>query len=183
MANLGFYYNMNTCLGCASCQVACKEKHHLLPGEYMRRVSQLDFGPISLACNHCEDALCVKACPTGAMYKSEDGLTLHDDGKCIGCGACTWNCPYGAAHISKATGFSTKCDSCLDLRGEGLRPACVAACPTASLMFGDMDEFREVFESPANRFVKDVPGLPCSNLTKPNILIKPSKKNKEGKNE
>ena len=104
MEKLGFYYNMNTCVACGACQVACKDIHDLKAGEFFRRVAVLSEGPYSGACNHCEEAACVEACPTGAMYKDGDGTTQHDDGRCIGCGACLWNCPYGAVSFSKSRG-------------------------------------------------------------------------------
>ena len=140
MDRLGFYYNMNSCVGCGGCQVACKEAHGLKPDEFFRRVAMLESGPFSGGCNHCLDAACVAACPTGATYKAEDGTTRRDDGKCIGCGACTWSCPYGAISFSKTRGVTQKCDSCAERRAQGLEPACVAACPTGSLKFGPLKE-------------------------------------------
>ena len=162
---MGFTYNMNTCAGCGACQMACKAVNGLQQEENFRRVQTLAAGPFSGSCNHCEDAGCVRACPTGAMYKAEDGTTRHDDGKCIGCGACLWNCPYGAVSFSKAKGVTQKCTSCPERRAEGLNPACVAACPTKSLTFGPIGE-------PA----AELPFLPDDGLTKPNLSVAPSKR-------
>lgn len=169
MNKLGFYYNMNTCVGCGACQLACKNTHNLKAGEFFRRVEMLPQGPFSGSCNHCEEAACVAACPTGAMYKAEDGTTQHDDGKCIGCGACIWNCPYGAVSFSKTKGVSQKCDSCADRRAKGLEPACVSACPTNSLSFKELDK-REA----------DLPFLPDYEKTLPCLKVKPSKRLKGG---
>ena len=72
MNRTGFIYNMNTCLGCGNCQVACKQSHGLRDGEFFRRVTMLKSGPFSGGCNHCRDAACVKACPVGAMYRAEE---------------------------------------------------------------------------------------------------------------
>ena len=116
MKKTGFQYNMNTCLACGSCQLACKNVHELKTGEFYRRVDIIDGFPYSGSCNHCSEAACVRACPTGAMYKAEDGTTRHDDGKCIGCGSCMWNCPYGAVSFSKTKGVTQKCDSCFERR-------------------------------------------------------------------
>lgn len=166
MEKLGFYYNMNTCVACGACQVACKDIHNLKAGEFFRRVAVLDDGPYSGACNHCENAACVDACPTGAMYKAVDGTTQHDDGKCIGCGACMWNCPYGAVSFSKSRGVSQKCDSCKDRRDCGLTPACVSACPTSSIKFGPLEEV-----------MADMDFLPDSAKTRPCLYINRPKVN------
>ncbi len=71
------------------------------------------------------------------MYRDEEtGLVLHDEGICIGCGCCVWNCPYGAVSFSSTKGVSQKCDSCLERRSGGLAPACVAACSMGALGWG-----------------------------------------------
>ncbi len=163
MQKLGFYYNMNTCVACGACQVACKDAHNLRAGEFFRRVTVLPQGPFSGSCNHCEDASCIKVCPTGAMYKDDDGTTQHDDGKCIGCGACMWNCPYGAISFSKSKGVTQKCNTCKERRSLGLEPACVTACPTLSIEFGPIDEP-----------MADLSFLPDPNKTKPCLCINPS---------
>lgn len=172
MGKLGFYYNMNTCVACGACQLACKNIHKLKSGEFYRRIDVLKGGPYSGSCNHCEQAACVRVCPTGAMYKAEDGTTQHDDGKCIGCGACMWNCPYGSVSFSKTKGVSQKCDSCIDRRQQGLEPACVNACPTNSIKFGELESR-----------CADFPFLPSSLKTLPSLQIKPSKRAMEGKDD
>lgn len=176
MGRLGFYYNMNTCVACGACQMACKKGHHLQPGEFLRRTGIYEYGPFSGGCNHCEEAACIKACPAGAMYKAEDGTTQHDDGKCIACGSCLWSCPYGAVSFSKTRGVAQKCDTCIEKRQQGLEPGCVKACPTNSLKFGDLDEITEGIE-----VVCDLPCMASSELTSPNIRIKPSDRVKASK--
>lgn len=175
MAKLGFYYNMNTCVGCGACQLACKDAHGLKPGEFYRRIRMQQEGPYSGSCNHCQEAACVSACPTGAMYKAKDGTTRHDDGKCIGCGACMWNCPYGAVSFSRTRGVTQKCDSCAARREQGLEPYCTAACPTGSLRFGPLDNI-----SPQG-VVSHMDFLADPSKTQPSLKIKPSKR-AEGKN-
>ena len=134
-----FSYDSTICLTCGACQVACQTTHGLGPDEFFRRVTvQRDRSgravPFSGSCSHCARPACVAACPTGAMYRDEaTGVVLHDDGLCIGCGCCVWNCPYGAVSFSKTKGVSQKCDSCIDRRSRGLAPACVAACSMGAL--------------------------------------------------
>ena len=91
------------CVGCGACTLACKAENNT-PGDinWCDKITEttgtfpnVSFEYISTMCNHCDNAPCVTACPTRAMYKSPEGLTLHDPDKCIGCKACIVNCPYG----------------------------------------------------------------------------------------
>ena len=90
----GFYFDMTACIGCRTCQVACKDKNDLEMGVIFRRLSDFEVGEYpavqtyhySGSCNHCEKPECVAACPNAAMYiDEEDGTVQHDDEKCIGC--------------------------------------------------------------------------------------------------
>ena len=176
MGRLGFYLNMNTCLGCGACQVACKDLHGLQPGEFFRRVETISveaggkkiYAHYSGACNHCEDANCVKACPTGAMHKAADGTVVHDDNLCMGCGSCMWNCPNGAVSFSLTKGVAQKCDACAELRERGYEPACCGACPTRSLKFGDIEELQKEYGVSA----EDRGFLPIADITDPNLIVK-----------
>jgi Fe-S-cluster-containing dehydrogenase component len=94
---------------------------------------------------HCEDALCVTVCPTGASYKrAEDGIVLINPETCIGCKLCSWACPYGAREFDEDAGVMRKCTLCVDriydkkLPEAEREPACVAACPTRARHFGDL---------------------------------------------
>ncbi|MGH6760140.1 MAG: 4Fe-4S dicluster domain-containing protein [Phyllobacterium sp.] len=97
------------------------------------------------SCLHCEDAPCVTVCPTGASYKrSEDGIVLVDEDKCIGCGLCAWACAYGAREMDLAAGVMKKCTLCVDriynetLKTEDRVPSCVRTCPANARHFGDL---------------------------------------------
>lgn len=162
-----FVYDVDKCIGCKACQVACKDKNNLEPGTFFRRVDTFEhegnFIHFSIGCNHCENAICVKECPTGAMYKKKDGTIAHDPGKCIGCGSCVWTCPYGAPKLSKEKGIAQKCDSCSDLREKGEKPACVQACITYCL------DFKEVHMTEECNYPSF---LPPGELTKPSLLIR-----------
>ena len=145
MGRKGFIYGHARCIGCKACQMACKEKNSLGTGEFFRRVDTFPVGEerwinFSSACNHCENPGCMAVCPTGAMHRDAEGLVVHDDAKCIGCGRCANACPYGAVSLNRITGYAQKCDACRSLREKGREPACVSACPTRALRFGDIND-------------------------------------------
>ena len=95
---------------------------------------------LSLACNHCEDAPCMSQCPALAIAREPStGAVLIDAERCIGCGYCSWVCPYEALRFDEGQSVMTKCTSCNHRLKEGREPACVDACPTAALGFGPLD--------------------------------------------
>ncbi|MBL8292585.1 MAG: 4Fe-4S dicluster domain-containing protein [Bryobacterales bacterium] len=98
---------------------------------------------VSMACNHCENALCVKACPTHAMWRRDDGIVVVNQEACIGCQLCARFCPYGAPQLNATTGKTEKCHMCLDRVDEGLQPACATVCPTEALRWAPWDETRD----------------------------------------
>ncbi|WP_019850294.1 4Fe-4S dicluster domain-containing protein [Desulfitobacterium sp. PCE1] len=178
MGKKGFYFDMEACIGCRTCQIACKDKNNNDIGVLYRRVKNFETGVYpqpdafnySSSCNHCAEAKCVKGCPTGAMHYAEDGTVQHDKDKCIGCKYCIWNCPYGAPQFIEESGIVGKCDSCKGLRDSGENPACVDACIMRCLEFGDLDELKAKY---GDRFVQELPILPSAKLTNPSVLIKP----------
>ncbi|WP_172136158.1 4Fe-4S dicluster domain-containing protein [Adlercreutzia sp. ZJ473] len=176
----GFYFNMQRCIGCRTCQVACKDRHDMHAcGPRPRRVDTFECGEYPdaalfhhvMSCNHCENPACVANCPTTAMYKDASGIVLHDDGKCVQCRMCMAACPYGAPQFDEVTSMIVKCDSCIDLRAADMQPVCVAACPMRALDFGDMDELRAKYGDDA---VSELPYLPSAAYTSPNVLVTPA---------
>ena len=66
---------------------------------------------ISMACNHCDNPVCLKGCPTRAYTKfAEYGAVLQDPDICFGCGYCTWVCPYNAPQLDTKGGHVSKCN-------------------------------------------------------------------------
>ena len=102
-------------------------------------------------CNHCEHATCVQVCPTGATYKTKDGVVLIDHKPCIGCQYCVQSCPYGARNYNHAKGVTDKCTWCYHRITKGLEPACVEVCPTSARIFGDRNDPA----SPISQFIRD----------------------------
>lgn len=180
----GFYFDQTRCNGCKACQIACKDKHDLPPGVTWRRVVEYSGGTwqvtgdtvrpsvfsyyTSVSCNHCEDPICVKVCPTTAMTQRDDGTVYVDDTKCVGCRYCEWACPYSAPQFNAATGHMSKCDLCLDYRAAGQDPACVSACPARALDWGPIDELRAKYGAEAA-----IEPLPDPAITRPRLVVTP----------
>lgn len=178
---LGLVIDMDTCVGCQACVVACRqwntsgtlgpltdyEPYGESPGGVaFNRVRGYEVGEyphsetvhMPMSCMHCDTAECVTVCPTGASYKRvEDGIVLVDPDKCMGCNLCAWACPYGARELDDAVGVMKKCTLCVDriydtaLPQAQRQPACVLTCPTGARHFGDFDDP----ESGVSRLVRE----------------------------
>lgn len=177
MAQKGFYFDMTACVGCKTCQIACKDKNDNPIGVNFRQVHTFEGGKfpkpwiyfLSVACNHCEEPRCVQNCPTGATTKrAEDGLVVIDQDACIGCQYCVWSCPYGARHFIEEKGVVGKCDGCVQLTAAGGSPACVDACIMRALEFGEIEELKAKHPG-----VQVVSGLPSASLTGPALIVNP----------
>jgi len=100
MARMKFLCDVERCIDCSGCVVACKEGHHVPVGVNRRRVITLKEGEpgeksISVSCMHCADAPCIAVCPVDAIYQRADGVVLVSKKTCIGCGYCFMACPFG----------------------------------------------------------------------------------------
>ncbi len=102
-------------------------------------------------CNQCTHPACVQVCPTGATYRTEDGVVLIDHDYCIGCRYCVQACPYGARYFDEDRGVSDKCNWCYHRITKGLQPACVEVCPVDARVFGNLKDK----ESPISLFIRN----------------------------
>ncbi len=170
----GFYFTADNCIGCHACESACAEKNETPSHLAFRSVGYVEGGSfpdfqrmnISMACNHCDDPVCLKGCPTLAYTKhTEYGAVLQDPDTCFGCGYCTWVCPYNAPQLDPVKGEVSKCNMCVDRLEVGLKPACVSACVGNALDFGVIENV------PENRDQAKVsiPGFPDPEISRPNI--------------
>jgi len=176
-----FHFTADNCIGCHACEAACSEKNDNPPHISFRSVGYVEGGTypnftrmnISMACNHCDDPVCLKGCPTGAYTKhAEYGAVLQDPDTCFGCGYCTWVCPYNAPQLDPVEGQVSKCNMCVDRLEVGLKPACVSACLGNALNFGVVEN------TPENREQAkiQIPGFPDPQITQPNVRFQQTKK-------
>ena len=101
---------------------------------------------MSDVCKHCVHAGCLDVCPTGSIIRTEfDSVYVQPD-ICNGCGMCVPACPFGVIDREEHDGRAWKCTLCYDRQKDGLEPACAKACPTDSIVFGDLDELRRIAE-------------------------------------
>lgn len=146
---LALMIDLERCIGCKSCEVACKQEHGLGPGEYRNRVlwlgdpnaPALDF--LTVACQHCERPACLRACPVTpkAITKdTETGVVIVDENRCTGCGECVIACPYGAMGYDAEDHHAVKCDLCADRRAVGQTSACASVCPGHAITLGRRDD-------------------------------------------
>lgn len=134
------------CIGCHACTTACKSENEVPIGVNRTYVKSVDVGVFPQVrrsfqvtrCNQCTDAPCVSACPTGAMFKRDDGIVDFDKQICIGCKACMAACPYDAIFINPDDHSAEKCNMCAHRLDVGLEPACVSVCPTEAILVGDL---------------------------------------------
>ena len=148
MKRFGMLIDLSLCIGCNACAVACKQENGVPLTKFNTWVESWDVGTGERArranqpklCNHCADAPCVKVCPTGASYRTEEGVVLVDAEKCIGCKYCMAACPYQARWVDDNTGVVGKCTFCHHRTSHGLLPACVSTCVTRARYFGDLND-------------------------------------------
>lgn len=178
--SLGFYVDLQRCIGCRTCQVACKDRRDLQSaGPRPRRVDSFECGTypdvdlfhLALSCNHCDDPACVAGCPTAALHKAGDGTVQYDADRCVVCRNCMTVCPYGAPQHDEDANLIAKCDACKALRDAGRNPVCVDACPMRAIEFGELDELRAAH---GGGLVNELPVLPSADVTHPNLLLRPS---------
>jgi Fe-S-cluster-containing dehydrogenase component len=89
-------------------------------------------------CNQCDNPPCVQVCPVGATYQTADGVSLVDRKWCIGCGYCIMGCPYGVRFFHPVHHVAEKCNFCYHRITQGLKSACVDACPFGARQIGNL---------------------------------------------
>jgi Fe-S-cluster-containing hydrogenase component 2 len=126
------------CTGCVQCELACSYENYGTFNPSKSRIRVFDFHltgkKVPYTCTQCDEAWCMKACPTDAIrLDAATGAKVVLDANCVGCKVCTIACPFGTVNYVQSTGKVQKCDLC-----DG-KPACAAACPTGAITYVDAD--------------------------------------------
>jgi len=140
--------DLDRCIGCFSCEIACKNENNIDLGVQWNKVftmgptgvfPDLEMYFLPALCQSCENAPCVEVCPTGASYINEEGVILVDHNKCIACMACISACPYKARSFNGKNQVIEKCTLCDHLKAPD-KPACVKACCSKARFVGDAED-------------------------------------------
>jgi Fe-S-cluster-containing dehydrogenase component len=163
MTQYAIVTDLDRCVGCLACSVACKVINSVPVGNYWNKT--LRIGPnlreggsgqypdtelyfLNVGCQHCAEPECIKVCPTQASHKREDGTVQIDKSKCIGCQFCVMACPYGVRYLNEDERVVEKCTLCEQKTAQGELPQCVSQCCGMARWFGDTEEGIRSFTGP-----------------------------------
>ena len=155
--------DLNRCVGCLGCSVACKVVNGAPVGSFWNKTLRIGPNPkveggqwpdvdmyfLTVSCQHCKNPACVEVCPTEASHKLPDGTVQIDKSKCIGCQFCAMACPYGVRYLNEEERVVEKCTLCEQRTAQGQLPQCVAQCGSRARYFGDLEKGIDTFEAPA----------------------------------
>ncbi len=159
-----FIIDISKCNGCYNCQIACKDEHvgnDWTPiakpqpdtGHFWMKVTDIVQGTVPKVrvrymhdmCQHCEEAPCIPACKSKAIYKRDDDIVIIDPEKCTGTRNCIDACPYNVIYFNSDLNISQKCTMCAHLLDDGWKePRCVDACPTGALQYADPEDVKDL---------------------------------------
>ena len=143
-------------------------EHSFPEHSHLYKNKEVEDMTVVLTCNHCAKPPCVRACPTQATFKNDDGIVMMDYHRCIGCRFCMAACPYGARSFNwrnprekyanghykffkkglnpefptRMRGVVEKCNFCAKRLSQGRLPACVEASQVVpgAMTFGDIHD-------------------------------------------
>ena len=187
---LSMLIDLDKCIGCRACTVACKSENGVKLGSFRTWVEEKEMGEypqvkrhfLPRFCNHCDNAPCLLTCPTTAIEKNKNGVVVINKDKCEGNKACVVACPYEAVYFNDDTENpapeymarqpekADKCDFCQHRTDKGLEPSCVNTCPSGALVFGDLNDSHAAISQKIKE--EDVRVLMEEKGTKPRVYYK-----------
>lgn len=166
---LVFSVDLNRCINCKTCEMACNQYHGLTGGHRRNVVTYKtkEDTPIhlSISCNHCVNPICVAVCPENNFQKRGDGIVIHSAENCRACKRCISACPFHAPKLNPKTNRADKCNFCVERIDQGLRPVCVENCITGALnmIIVKPDELKSFTFKKAD--------VPIAGYTNPSVFI------------
>ena len=181
--------DLERCTGCHACSVACKAEHEVPLGRFRTKVYYYDEGTfpdvrrffLPVVCMHCAEAPCLKACPTGSIHRGEDGIVRINAETCNGNGRCEEACPYGAIYVDPLRHTADKCDFCSNRVHAGMEPACVETCPSAALVFGDLNDAESRITKFKTQYAAELDVLKPASGAEPQVAYRGLKRELERK--
>ncbi len=170
-----FIFDENRCVNCEACVVACVLENGQQESQTWRNIFSknknklpgLPLINLSLSCNHCDEAPCLKNCPSLAYTKDDvTGAVLINSDQCLGCGYCIWQCPYESPKLNPINNVIEKCNFCNDRLAQGKMPSCAMACPTGALGFSFDEMISGDHESVTKSKVDTKPSIKINRINK-----------------
>ena len=159
MTKYGLIFDVEKCCGCYACFLSCRDefsgKDHLPTaasqpdGQQWIRIEEVEHGTgskvkvdyVGRLCLHCDDPVCAKGAPEGAVYKRPDGIIVFDPEKSKGWKDAQKACPYGVVFWNSEAGLPQKCTLCAHMHDAGEKTTrCAECCPTGALVYGEIPE-------------------------------------------
>ncbi len=108
--------DVERCVGCQSCMLACTRREGKASPElsriHVRSIGGIEKGLTVIVCRACEDPSCMYVCPVDALEKRPVGGVKLDKARCIGCGKCMEACPFSAIKMDEETRKPLICIYC-----------------------------------------------------------------------
>ena len=169
MTHYGIVTDLDRCVGCLACSVACKAVNGVPVGQFWNKTLRVGPNPkteggqwpdvdlyfLTVQCQHCKNPACVQVCPTEASHIAPDGTVQIDKAKCIGCQFCAMACPYGVRYLNEEERVVEKCTLCEQQIAQGELPQCVSQCGGLARFFGDLDKGIDSFEGACGKKLGD----------------------------
>lgn len=182
MSRYGLIVNVDKCIGCMACFVACKEENKVAPGIQWNQIHRNEnikaqiINYYRVSCMHCGKPACLPVCPPKAIHRGANGKILVNQFKCIGCKMCLAACPYGVPkfnetgrtnyfetaplteapkqpHQVRPAGRAERCTLYTHRTKEGMLPKCVEVCPPKALVFVNWDQLKDEQKALAEKAV------------------------------